>query len=289
MIVDKVCNLCGNKEVELISREVFNTFSTSVIRCKRCGLIYVDPQPPRINEYYNDDYLGELRSEFHTERLECFREVLNLTEKYCSPPGFLLDIGCGAGDFMKIAKERGWDVKGVDISDVAVEHVKNKLEFEALKVSEGGEQLPEVFDQHSFHVVTMLDVIEHLQDPYGYLGRVARLIKNNGLLIIQTPNANSWLFRIPRKIRVLVPSREKRKIFHESNCYHLYFFTPETLSRLLGRLSFTTLEIQTSESYYLETGQYLSKPVKHRINKLLTVIGLGHYLGQILVIARYRE
>ncbi len=86
------------------------------------------------------------------------------------PPGRrLLDIGCGKGQFVGVAREVGWDAWGVEFDEGAVETARHAGSQTVFAGSLDHPDLPAVFD-----VITLWDVIEHLQDPRGVLAQALR-------------------------------------------------------------------------------------------------------------------
>jgi 2-polyprenyl-3-methyl-5-hydroxy-6-metoxy-1,4-benzoquinol methylase len=112
------------------------------------------------------------------------REYRNLPA--CPEQGTLLDIGCGNGTFLELARGCGWRVVGVEPDALAVQQAKAR----GLDVLHGSlDQLDghqEVFDQ-----ITLSHVIEHLHDPRQVLTRCLELLKPGGRLWIETPNGLS--------------------------------------------------------------------------------------------------
>ncbi|MBP1152821.1 SAM-dependent methyltransferase [Methylocaldum sp. RMAD-M] len=98
----------------------------------------------------------------------------------------VLDVGCGNGYFLQIAKLIGRHVTGIDVDSAAVENAK-KLGVDAFE----GSLYRMPFENDSFDVVTMNHVIEHLHDPLAALGEIRRILKPGGMLWIGTPNLNS--------------------------------------------------------------------------------------------------
>lgn len=100
----------------------------------------------------------------------------------------LLDIGCGGGDFLLLAKKAGWDVTGVDTDPKAVTVAQKK----GIKVFLGGiEVLHNDLHDEEFDYITLSHVIEHVHDPISLLKNCYRLLKKGGGIWIETPNINS--------------------------------------------------------------------------------------------------
>jgi SAM-dependent methyltransferase len=121
--------------------------------------------------------------------------------------GRLLDVGCGRGEFLKVARQ-SFDVAGVDVastmtlSDEAVPFFQGRLEDAA-------------FEEESFHIVTAFEVLEHLFDPASVLRAVHRVLAPDGMFVFQTGdvdtfrarlNLESWPYLQP-PVHLNIPSR----------------------------------------------------------------------------------
>ncbi len=197
-----------------------------VYRCKVCRSAYLDPRPtqdtihlayriyythsssnPRklsrsrsiirslANGYRNRRFKGCLKpanplGAFLMPLLPHCRRTLDSEMRYLPPlipHGRLLDVGFGSAAFMMLAQRIGWRVEGVDIDPLAVAQARK----EGLEVTLGGlEVLSD--DREKFDVITMSHVIEHVHDPFMTIRRAFRLLKDGGLLYIETPNIDSY-------------------------------------------------------------------------------------------------
>lgn len=240
---DIPCNLCGNDDagIDILYeadaekiprtterfREIYSSASTDVfyervVRCKRCGLIYISPQPRReliINGYASaedEQYVSQEKG-----RLITFKNCLK-TVRQLSPTGRLLDIGAASGIFVKAAKDAGYDAYGVEPSMWMSNFAKERYGVTVFP----GVLEDAKFDDNSFDVITMWDVLEHVPDPMSTLKEVKRILKPGGFLVVNYPRINDVLGKIfGRKWWFLLS-------------VHLFYFTPETLSAYMERLGF---------------------------------------------------
>lgn len=100
--------------------------------------------------------------------------------------GRLLDVGCGNGGFLALARQAGWDVEGLDFDAGAVLAARSR----GLMVHEGGIDVLDGRDA-CFDVITLCHVIEHVPDPCAMLRRLHALLKPGGMLWLDTPNLDS--------------------------------------------------------------------------------------------------
>jgi SAM-dependent methyltransferase len=141
----------------------------------------------------------------------------------------LLDIGCGSGTFLHLARQRGFEVYGMDVSEHAVLEARRQYDL-AVKQGEIGSL---GWDGGRFDYISMFHVLEHLPDPRQALAYAGGLLKPGGSLIIQVPNAASiqagifgscWYgFDVPR---------------------HVINFTPGSLRLLLEQAGFKPLMVR---------------------------------------------
>ncbi len=101
-----------------------------------------------------------------------------------SEKGSLLDIGAGTGDFLVVAKKEGWQTTGIEPSNKAKGIALNKGVSFAESLS--------VLESHSFNIITMWHVLEHVPNLEDYISELKRLLKPNGTILIAVPNFKSF-------------------------------------------------------------------------------------------------
>jgi len=236
------CNLCGSKNF----KPALNCEGFSFVMCKRCGLVQRNPQPlkeeiiARYSDIYGKDYLSyEIENE---------ASFLNLQQLALKDAGFfqaekvffmiagqdenktpsVLDIGCATGSLLAFLREKGWRVIGVEISPAA-EYARNerRLDVRSLPLEENN------FPSGSFDIVLASHLIEHLNNPRGFLNEVYRVLKDNGYFFITTPNISGFQAH-------LFKDRWRSAIFD-----HLYLFSKRTLLKMMKDAGFKPKRLRT--------------------------------------------
>lgn len=174
----------------------------SIVECAGCGLMRLEPRPTleELRRYYPESYWFAPGSDV-ASRLELFYRRLVLRDhlrfviralRDAGASGPVLDVGCGGGLFLRMLQDQDFRVVGLDNSFQAA-HVA--WELNGVPVVCGDLSCAPLRDG-SCAAITMFHVVEHLLDPVGYLRAAARLLRPDGRLILQTPNAASWQFRV---------------------------------------------------------------------------------------------
>lgn len=193
------CPWCGSNKAQInlwLKDEFLTKKDFHICECLNCGLLYTMPRPSKekIGAYYkSDEYYShqENKKGFVPRLYEAIKKI-NLKHKFRLasrdlPVGKLLDIGCGVGDFLHVAENRGWECTGVEPSEEAREIARQRIKGDLL-YSEDLEQLPD----QSFDLITMWHVLEHVDDLKWQVAQLQRLIKPNGRIVIAVPNYRSY-------------------------------------------------------------------------------------------------
>jgi SAM-dependent methyltransferase len=177
--------------VDRFSRRAFQ-----FVACQECGLIYLDPRPTQaeLPEYYPQDYEayylagGTPHSIEQWHKLRALNMQLNFVQKIAPGRGRLLDVGCATGNFMRKARDSGWEVAGVELIEPAAQTART---YYGLDVSSGSVETADLPEAH-FDVVTLWDVLEHLPSPQLALKRIHQLLKPEGMVVFSIPNLASF-------------------------------------------------------------------------------------------------
>lgn len=172
-----------------VSKEIFELYYDESL-----DMLVTHPQPGLavLGKYYeSEDYISHtdgkrslFEKAYHFVKNIALKNKLNLINSLQPAKGRILDIGAGTGDFLNVAKQNGWETIGVEPSD--------KAKAIALKKEVPFVEETTSLESHSFDVITMWHVLEHVPDLDSQIKELKRLLKPNGSLIVAVPNFKSF-------------------------------------------------------------------------------------------------
>ena len=211
------------------------------------GYLETSPQPSskKLPEYYkSEDYISHTDTKrnlfekvYHIIRSISLKRKLKLINSWSSEGKTLLDVGCGTGDFLQIARQNNWTVSGIEPNEDARQIANSKTNNSVNNI----DHLLE-FPKHSFDVISLWHVLEHLPNLDQQVFILKSLLKENGTLIIAVPNYKSYdakyyknfwaAFDVPR---------------------HLWHFSQESISKLFSKENMKVVETHPMkfDSYYV--------------------------------------
>lgn len=205
----------------------------SVVRCRKCGLMRTNPRPTQdtINLYYPNNYGPYLGTKFEENigkqyvrwpRLKrLIRQICQFNTKILPdlPPGRMLEFGCASGSFMHLMAKQGWDVEGVEFSEIAAQ---NAISL-GYPVHIGPlESAPKPSLHYDLIVGWM--VLEHLHEPVLALRKLREWTHPGGWLAVTVPNCGSLEFSLFKDAWYAL----------QLPC-HLYHYTPKTIRLILQK------------------------------------------------------
>jgi SAM-dependent methyltransferase len=220
------CIICGDA-----MRKHWSSNGHCYFACPRCQFVRVAPVPPieALKDYYEKDY-EVARDGYQRNIREHGPRDLGTLERI-NGLGRMLEVGSSWGFFLDIARLRGWDVRGVELSESAAKWAHQKL---GLNVTCGTiEDFP--FLQHgAFDVVVAWHVIEHVPDPIHFLSIMHDNLGPGGILALRTPNIRS------------VPARLNGRVWQWVEApAHISLFSLKSLGIAVERAGFSVRLIAT--------------------------------------------
>jgi SAM-dependent methyltransferase len=216
--------------------EAFQTPTRRYVRCPVCDLVFLEPRPTRdtLEGYFQENYDGDYGEvEASDDRQPVFQSVLHHLSLYRSPPGTLLDIGCGDGEFLVLCRDAGWSGSGIELSKrAAMRAAQKSVTVLSPHMLEGGEGA-----QH-FDVVTLINVLETVADPVIMLRQAVTLLAPGGLVIVRATNG---VFHLSMRS----PARWIGSQYDQA--FHWYLYSARALTVLMEGAGLTVVSLRNSK------------------------------------------
>lgn len=208
-------------------------------RCQDCRTEFLVPNAARepVAHTYWDDYKFQIygddrvRSDYEAR----YRTVLEASRRYTSTLRRVVDVGCGVGNFLEWVRSEGMDGTGVDVDDDAIATCRERG-LDATRLEDLHDRVP----AGSVDLVTLWDVVEHLDDPAEVVRDLTSLLRPGGLMAFETPDASFPVRPAVIAIRkVAEPIRWSDMLYYSD---HLTYFTVAGLSTLVERAGLEVME-----------------------------------------------
>lgn len=155
-------------------------------------MLVTSPVPENLDSYYDSSaYIshsnqkrGIFEKTYGFVKTIALQRKLKLINSFDLPGKSLLDIGAATGDFLATCKKGGWDVKGTEPNQKA-RSIAFQQGIELLENNEG-------LKKHSFDVITLWHVLEHIENLFEFISQLNELLKDNGRIIVAVPNYKSF-------------------------------------------------------------------------------------------------
>lgn len=225
------CPLCGVNKYYFIFEKLPNFPGAAIVKCNNCSHVYtlLTGEPDK-DELYNDKVykIVDTRKSLFDKILTWeYSRVLKRIHEFKSAKGLILDFGSGKGKLAGLAKENGWQIKGVETAKERAEYSRKVYDLE---VSTDYYSTGRIYNDY-FDVLTMFHVLEHLPSPQILLTELVKHnLKKDGLIVIEVPNIKSWQASIAG-----------RKWMHLDIPRHISHFTPATLEQVGQQSGLVTL------------------------------------------------
>ena len=226
MVEGNQCPVCQSSD----PADFFYVRGKPFVRCSGCRLIWrkqIDAEETK-TVYRTDSYQSiQPQPKF---RETVFQKNIDEIEER-KKVGRILDVGCGEGKFLDIARSKGWDTYGTELSPMANAQAKKLFNLNIFLGELSGAKYPD----SNFDVVTLFNVLDQLPSPLDELSEIYRILNDCGLLVLRIPNATFHVNLVK-----MMKSLEPQLVFH------LYCFTPQTIKHLLAKVGFDNISVSNS-------------------------------------------
>ena len=283
------CYLCHKPTVLFMKKHGYRLYRCPV--CKLTMTEFYQPYALFVEQFYSKGYFtGDPRcSAFsgYEKDKQCItrnlQQVLRKVKPYVNTNAKMLDAGCAMGFMVELARSYGYTAYGFDPSSYALSRATSTMKQYLSQATIETASYP----KNSFDVITLTDIIEHVQDPIASMRKLRRFLKKNGLIVIATGDTQSvaakllgkhWTFYIPPQ--------------------HLFFLSKDNLTTMLNQTGFAPVTWfrvgkWLSLDYILHlaqsAGDFWWARYIHRVAKWLNIGKMPMYLpmqDNIVVIAR---
>jgi 2-polyprenyl-3-methyl-5-hydroxy-6-metoxy-1,4-benzoquinol methylase len=242
------CRLCGCSCAP-IQQESRGRFVYLVVRCSSCQTVQVADHFHDISPDYSTLSLENIEAK-HIEmgrahKYHAYAQFSSLLQKHVksiTSSISICDVGCGTGGFVEYASSIYGRVFGYDASQGQVEHCRLMgLDVECAKAADELLLLrPDIGG--CCNVVTLWDVLEHIREPMSFITGLRSLLAENGMLFVSVPSAGGHRWKRPIY-------RLARKTYSFDPWEHVFYYTPQSLQKLLAFAGFVTVEYGAVRCY----------------------------------------
>jgi len=199
-INSEICPICRQKEEILFIRDfICKDKKYSLNQCQGCKIQFWLPFTIASQEFYEKVNPYQVRNLLNPEISRGYHKLFLKRHGFLKPGLKILDLGCGAGEFIFEAAMRGCEAWGVDFDRDAIEIAKNKFGLKdayAMPFEDFFKKNLPLFD-----IICMFEVLEHLQYPQDFINKAKKFLKPGGKIVLSVPsrermlkNLNGWDF-----------------------------------------------------------------------------------------------
>jgi 2-polyprenyl-3-methyl-5-hydroxy-6-metoxy-1,4-benzoquinol methylase len=234
ILLDKnSCRYCGSAV-----RLCFTIRAEKYFRCSSCDLVSKQSDGRESREvkdrYYRSQYFSDYgHFGMSDNRKHIYRDLLEKIEKV-TKRGKILDVGCGSGFFLFEARKRGWQVTGVDPSTQSAAAARQLLSG---RVRHGG--IADIHQHNIFDVVTYINTLEHVWEPWLDIKKVSMLLRPGGLLLLRFPNGKFHAFFLEILLKLHLETLASKFLVA-----HQHSFTPRFIQRFLSDFGYSEFTIR---------------------------------------------
>lgn len=267
------CNFCLSGDREFFASE--NGFT--IVKCRKCGLVMVDPVP-------SEEYLSGFYSQYHVPHSASmwarymsavYDRLFNRELRALPRSSRILDVGCGYGHFLALARQKGFEAYGIEPAGEAADYAEKENRLDIFR----GDIKNAPYQDGYFDVITMWFVLEHLADPFSAIEKARRLLKEGGMFILCVPNMDfrgimkpfggmDWLGRFLSRTGIKVGTVKFFNMIDPPA--HLFGYNKKSLSFALKKAGFGGVRFDIPEDLVHATAA--SRAVERILNVLAKAV-----------------
>lgn len=277
---DRACPICQSRKAKRLgarggrAHREGKGIKTDIVRCSVCDTAYPHPALiPETNPYAKETAKEYFQLHNSQQKVKNGEALATYAETVLGAPGRMLELGCGRGELLVGALNRGWTAFGVEMTETYAQVARlNGVEVECITIQDC-KSLDVTYD-----VILLAAVLEHLYDPIETLVRIGKALRPGGLLFIDVPNESSLAMRIGN---IYMRMRGKDWAINLSPTfapYHVVGFSPISLQRALSSTGF---RIHKLEVIKWKNALPQGNSFGHRIEQLALGIvqSVGKHIG----------
>jgi 2-polyprenyl-3-methyl-5-hydroxy-6-metoxy-1,4-benzoquinol methylase len=209
--------------------------------CGQCGLECIEPQPDdqTLAKIYDASYFAHYQNTVDPQIVRAMKRATYkrqlrklVAQESNGGPRRLLDCGAATGYLCELAQELGWNPFAIEISEFGAESCAKLLGSERVYRGEVEAAKFPANAEGRFEAITMFDFIEHVRNPLRVLEWARQRLVPGGSLLLTTPRTESISWRLMG-----------RQWFHYTSREHLWFFSPESMKRLLRQSGLSSVRV----------------------------------------------
>ena len=231
MTEEITCCVCGNTNPASFSLK-YQKENFAVVTCNTCSFHFIPPyyrKKIEYTQYKNADVTSAVRAGNNWIKVQRHKLRFKFIQKFIRS-GKLFDLGAGWGHFMLAGQELGYDVYGVEIADQPYQYCVNDLKLPVDHIN--------FFDmdekKQQFDIITMWDVLEHIDKANDFLVKCSKLTRPGGYLVLQVPQIDSYF------------AKKHKDEWKMMGLDHVNYFGKKTITQILANNGYEVLRIKSS-------------------------------------------
>jgi SAM-dependent methyltransferase len=238
--LDIACRLCGSRDLRLYYTQG-NGDEFRFYRCSCCGLVNYDLSGGLDQEKYSRSFDDPLDDTLRSNRAQTI--TYQFLASQIPGRGCLLDIGCGNGRLLHLARKAGWTVAGLEVSAFLAESVTRRLGIPVTVGDIGEYEMTSHARHDKYDCIVLRHVLEHLPDPISSMASIRSLLAAGGYVLLEFPNIEGLDIKFKRWLRKMHLAHKWYPPSYKPG--HCNEYCRASFQQLIDRTGFTLVTWQT--------------------------------------------